>query len=169
LWEVALTSTGQQRPTRIVVWRRLRAQMCQDGGHVALSDTELAMLHHQVCELAHDGVVAVVLVCIAGQGQSGQAELVASGGGGDGSGRHSEFRRTEVCVCDNGLVEGALVGGAQFLLAAASRCRERASLRGLGVLCAGLDAVLEHLGCILLCFLVFLEQLHTISLCPISP
>jgi hypothetical protein len=64
--ERRLTSTRKQRSTRIVVWRRLGAQMCQDDRHVALSDTKLAVQHHQVCELAHDGVVAVVFMCVAG-------------------------------------------------------------------------------------------------------
>ena len=41
-----LTSTRKKRSTGIVVWRRLSAQMCQDDGHVALSDTELAVQHH---------------------------------------------------------------------------------------------------------------------------
>lgn len=141
--------------------------MCQDDRHVALSDTELAMQHHQVCELADNGVIAVILVCIAGQGQSRKTKLVADGGNSDGSGRLSELLRTKVCVCDDGIVEGVVVVLAQ-LLVAAGVCREGARLRGLGRGCAGLDAVLEHLGCLLLCFLVFFEQLHFVSLGPPS-
>jgi hypothetical protein len=139
--------------------------MCQDGRHVALSDTELAVQHHQVCELAHDGVVAVVLVCVAGQGQSRQTELVTDRGSSDGSGRPGELLRTKVCVCDQGIVEGVVVVLAQLLVAAGVG-REGTRLRRLGRDGAGLDAVLEHLGCILLCFLVFCEQLRSVSLKP---
>ena len=123
------------------------------------------MQHHQICELADNGIIAVVLVGIAGQRQGRKTKLVTDGGNGDGSGRSSELLRTKVCVCDDGIVEGVVVVLAQ-LLAATGVCREGAGLRRLGRGCAGLDAVLEHLGCLLLCFLVFFEQLHLVSLKP---
>lgn len=118
-----LTSTGKKRSSGTVVGRRLGAQICQDGRHVALGDTELAMLHHEVGELAHHGVVAVVFVCITGQRQGGQAELVADGSGSNRSGRSREFLSTKVCVCDQGLIEGIVAVLAQFLVAAGV-CRE---------------------------------------------
>lgn len=126
-----LTSAGKKRSTGIVVGRRLGAQIRQDGRHVALGDTELAVLHHQVGELAHHGVVAVVFVRIAGQRQGGQAELVTDGSvsdgsasDGSGSGGSRDFLNTKVCVCDQSFfVEGVVVVLAQFLVTA-SVCRE---------------------------------------------
>ena len=97
--------------------------MCQDDRHVALSDTELAVQHHQVCELADDGVIAVVFVCIAGQGQSGKTELVANRGSSDGSGRLVELLHTKVSVCDQSIVKRVVVVLAQ-LLVATGICRE---------------------------------------------
>lgn len=162
-WGWGLTGTGQQRSVGVVRGRRLGAEVGENGRHVALGDAELAVLHHEVCELAHDGVVAVVFVGIAGQGQGGQAELVAGGSDGDGRGRDSDVLGVEVVGGDQGVVKRVGIVGMQ-LLQAAGQSGKGARLRGLGVRGACLDAVLEHLGSVFLRRLVFLEQLQHVSL-----
>lgn len=89
--EQSRTSTGQKRTSGMISRRRSSTQILQYHTHIRLRNAEFAVAHEQIRHLLDDRVVSVVLVRIAGQGESGKREFVAERRAGAGAGACGGF------------------------------------------------------------------------------
>lgn len=158
---LVLTGAGHEGTLRVVGWWWGGAEELQDVAHVALRFGLFAVLHHEVRHLVDNWVVAVIFVVAGGDWEIGHAEFDSFLGGSRllevcGLGEISEGGGLVVLLEELGRRSFGLVVHLHILLAAGVSA-ERSALR-LGWCLFALDTVLHNLGCILLCFLVFLED-----------